>query len=109
VPSPSKYPTWSQLPTQTTLPDPFLPLAYTTTDNAAGSASFAQDVMTGKGKNRIATPEEWYRCRQPEILNMLQEYQYESSLLPLLSSLPLLLLCQYYTCLLLSQIPTVQE
>jgi hypothetical protein len=31
--------------------------------------------MTGKGKNRISTPEEWYRCRQPEILQMLQEYQ----------------------------------
>ncbi|KAH8157068.1 hypothetical protein CIB48_g11183 [Xylaria polymorpha] len=76
VPSPSKYPTWSQLPLQTTVPDPFLPLAYTTTDNAAGSATFAQDVMTGKGKNRIQTPEEWYRCRQPEIIQMLQEYQY---------------------------------
>lgn len=75
VPSPSKYPTWSQLPLQTTLPDPFLPLAYTTTDNANGSSTFAQDVMTGKGKNRIQTPEEWYRCRQPEIINMLQEYQ----------------------------------
>ncbi|KAI1169598.1 carbohydrate esterase family 15 protein [Nemania sp. FL0916] len=76
VPSPSKYPTWSQLPLQTTVPDPFLPLAYTTTDNAAGSASFAQDVMTGKGKNRIQTPEEWLRCRQPEIVGLLQEYQY---------------------------------
>ncbi|KAI1743160.1 carbohydrate esterase family 15 protein [Xylaria scruposa] len=76
VPSPSKYPTWSQLPLQTTIPDPFLPLAYTTTDNAGGSATFAQDVMTGKGKNRIQTPEEWYRCRQPEIVQMLQEYQY---------------------------------
>lgn len=75
VPSPSKYPTFSQLPLQTTLPDPFLPLAYTTTDNAGGSSSFAQDVMTGKGKNRIQTPEEWYRCRQPEIVQMLQEYQ----------------------------------
>ncbi|KAL1867353.1 hypothetical protein VTK73DRAFT_4200 [Phialemonium thermophilum] len=32
--------------------------------------------MTGKGKNRIQTPEEWYQCRQPEILQMLQEYQY---------------------------------
>ncbi|RWA14866.1 hypothetical protein EKO27_g137 [Xylaria grammica] len=76
VPSASKYPTYSQLPLQTTLPDPFLPLAYTTTDNAGGSANFAQDVMTGKGKNRIQTPEEWYSCRQPEIIQMLQEYQY---------------------------------
>ncbi|KAI8630084.1 hypothetical protein F5Y19DRAFT_474476 [Xylariaceae sp. FL1651] len=59
---------------QTTMPDPFLPLTYTTTDNAGGSTSFAQDVMTGKGKNRIQTPEEWYRCRQPEIMQMLQEY-----------------------------------
>lgn len=75
VPAAGKYPTWSQLPLQTTLPDPFLPLAYTTTDNAGGSASFAQDVMSGKGKNRIQTPEEWYRCRQPELLQMLQEYQ----------------------------------
>ncbi|KAG6359474.1 hypothetical protein INS49_012995 [Diaporthe citri] len=42
-----------------------------------GSASeFAQDVMTGKGKNRIQTFEEWYQCRQPEIITMLQEYQY---------------------------------
>ncbi|KAI0405864.1 carbohydrate esterase family 15 protein [Xylaria palmicola] len=76
VPSPSKYPTYSQLPLQTTMPDPFLPLAYTTTDNANGAANFAQDVMSGKGKNRIQTPEEWYRCRQPEIVQMLQEYQY---------------------------------
>lgn len=75
---PSPFPNWSQLPQQTTLPDPFLPLGFTTIDNAgsqSGSA-FAQDVMTGKGKNRIQTPEEWYQCRQPEIINMLQEYQY---------------------------------
>ncbi|KAG4219295.1 hypothetical protein PC116_g32225, partial [Phytophthora cactorum] len=70
-------PTWEKLPKQTTLPDPWLPLAYTTTDSEGGSSpSFASDVMTGKGKNRIQTPEEWYRCRQPEILQMLQEYQY---------------------------------
>ncbi|KAK3392873.1 hypothetical protein B0H63DRAFT_424684 [Podospora didyma] len=73
---PSPYPTWQQLPLQSTLPDPFLPLKYTSTDNAAGSSTFAQDVMTGKGKNRIKTPEEWYKCRQPEILQLLQEYQY---------------------------------
>ncbi|KAI1264996.1 carbohydrate esterase family 15 protein [Xylariaceae sp. FL1019] len=69
VPSSGKYPTWSDLPLQTTMPDPFLPLAYTTPDNAA-------DVMTGKGENRIQTPDEWYTCRQPEILSLLQEYQY---------------------------------
>jgi hypothetical protein len=80
VPSAGKYPTFSQLPLQTTLPDPFLPLAYTTTDNAGGSASFAQDVMSGKGKNRIQTPEEWYRCRQPELIQMLQEYQYVATI-----------------------------
>lgn len=51
------------------MPDPFLPLAYTTTANP-------QDVMTGRGLNRVQTPEEWYQCRQPEILKMLQEYQY---------------------------------
>ena len=75
---PSPFPKWSQLPQQTTLPDPFLPLAFTTTDNAGSQpvTEFAQDVMTGKGKNRIQTPEEWYQCRQPEIVNMLQEYQY---------------------------------
>lgn len=75
---PSPFPKWSQLPQQTTLPDPFLPLGFTTTDNAGSqsASAFAQDVMTGKGKNRIQTPEEWYQCRQPEILNMLQEYQY---------------------------------
>ncbi|KAI1323423.1 hypothetical protein F5Y16DRAFT_403443 [Xylariaceae sp. FL0255] len=60
------------------MPDPFLPLAYTTTDNANGTdaAMFAQEVMTGKGKNRIQTPEDWYACRQPEILQLLQEYQF---------------------------------
>lgn len=75
---PSPFPQWSQFPQQTTLPDPFLPLGFTTTDNAGSqsAAAFAQDVMTGKGKNRVQTPEEWYQCRQPEIVNMLQEYQY---------------------------------
>lgn len=58
------------------MPDPFLPLRYTTTDNAGGSSTFARDVMTGKGKNRVQTPEEWYQCRQPEIVQMLQEYQF---------------------------------
>jgi hypothetical protein len=66
---PSPFPTWQQLPQQSTLPDPFLPLKYTTPDNA-------RDVMAGKGQGRVQTPEEWYRCRQPEILQMLQEYQF---------------------------------
>ncbi|KAI1334127.1 hypothetical protein F5Y15DRAFT_421186 [Xylariaceae sp. FL0016] len=76
VPSQSKFPTWQELPLQTTMPDPFLPLAYTTTESGAGDANFAADVMTGKGKNRVQTPEEWYRCRQPEIMQLLQEYQF---------------------------------
>ncbi|KAI5917242.1 hypothetical protein F4810DRAFT_64694 [Camillea tinctor] len=74
VPPASQFPAWSDLPLQTTMPDPFLPLAYTTTAGEGGSS--AGDIMAGKGKNRIQTPEEWYRCRQPEILQMLQEYQY---------------------------------
>lgn len=75
---PSTFPTYQQLPTQTTLPDPFLPLRYTTNDNAGSSSAstFAQSVMAGKGTNRIQTKEEWYQCRQPEIMTFLQEYQY---------------------------------
>ena len=76
APIPSPFPTWQELPLQTSLPDPFLPLRYTTTDNAGSSPDFARDVMTGRGRNRVQTPEEWYRCRRPEILQMLQEYQY---------------------------------
>ncbi|KAI1484649.1 hypothetical protein F5X96DRAFT_425607 [Biscogniauxia mediterranea] len=74
VPSASQFPTWEDLPLQTTMPDPFLLLAYTTT--TGDDPGFADAVMAGKGKNRIQTPEEWYRCRQPEILQLLQEYQY---------------------------------
>jgi hypothetical protein len=75
---PSTFPTYQQLPVQTTLPDPFLPLKYTTTDNAASgsAAAFAQSVMKGQGSNRIQTKEEWYQCRHPEIIAFLQEYQY---------------------------------
>jgi hypothetical protein len=69
APIPSPFPTWQQLPQQSTLPDPFLPLKYTTPDNA-------RDVMAGKGQGRVQTREEWYQCRQPEIVRMLQEYQY---------------------------------
>lgn len=60
------------------MPDPFLPLGYTTTSNAGNGslASFEQAVMTGKASGRIQTPQEWYSCRQPEIVQMLQEYQY---------------------------------
>ncbi|RKU39775.1 hypothetical protein DL546_000698 [Coniochaeta pulveracea] len=32
--------------------------------------------MTGKAPNRIQSRDEWYQCRQPEILQLLQEYQY---------------------------------
>ncbi|KAK3693433.1 hypothetical protein B0T22DRAFT_525778 [Podospora appendiculata] len=73
---PSPYPSYSQLPVQSSLPDPFLPLKYTTLDNAAGSSTFAQDIMAGKGQHRVQSPEEWYKCRQPEIMQLLQEYQY---------------------------------
>ncbi|KAH6633854.1 carbohydrate esterase family 15 protein [Chaetomium sp. MPI-SDFR-AT-0129] len=69
APLPSPYPTWEQLPRQSSLPDPFLPLWYTTPDNPA-------DVMAGKGEGRVQTPEEWYQCRQPEIVQLLQEYQF---------------------------------
>lgn len=70
--SPGKYPTWQQLPTQTTMPDPFLPLSRTTTDGGASAA----DVMAGRAAGRVASPDEWRRCRRPEILALLQEYQY---------------------------------
>lgn len=70
--SSGKYPTWQQLPTQTTLPDPFLPLSKTTID----SGNSAADVMSGRASGRVTSEEEWYQCRRPEILNMLQEYQY---------------------------------
>ncbi|KAK4646876.1 uncharacterized protein QC761_100780 [Podospora bellae-mahoneyi] len=76
APLPSPFPTWQQLPLQSSLPDPFLPLKYTTTDNAAGSSTFARDVMTGNAPNRIKSRAEWYQCRQPEILQLLQEYQF---------------------------------
>lgn len=32
--------------------------------------------MDGRGSHRIQTKEEWYACRQPEILALLQKYQY---------------------------------
>lgn len=78
APIPSPFPTYQQLPVQSTMPDPFLPLAYTTLDNAGSDSAtaFADAVMTGKGKNRIQTTEEWYQCRKPELLKLLQEYQF---------------------------------
>ncbi|KAK3955697.1 hypothetical protein QBC32DRAFT_367556 [Pseudoneurospora amorphoporcata] len=69
APIPSPFPTWQQLPTQSSLPDPLLPRKYTTTDNV-------KDILVRKGRNRIQTPEQWYKCRQPEIMQLLQEYQY---------------------------------
>lgn len=75
---PSPFPMWSDLPQQSTMPDPFLPLQYTTNNNegSQSASAFAQAVMTGKGQGRVQTPEEWYQCRQPEIVKMLQEYQF---------------------------------
>ena len=66
---PSPFPTWQQLPLQKSLPDPFLPLKFMMSDPVA-------DVVAGKSPNRIKTKEEWYACRKPEILQMLQEYQF---------------------------------
>src|SRR6187551_2390877 len=54
-PTPSPFPAATTFTAQTTLPDPFLYL---------------------DGKTRVKTPEEWYACRQPEILKFLQQYQY---------------------------------
>ncbi|KAL0935544.1 Cip2 [Colletotrichum truncatum] len=77
APLPSAWPTWQQLPKQPSLPDPFLPLKYMTLDNASSNPSqFATEIMTGKGKNRIKTTEEWYQCQRPQFLTMLQEYQF---------------------------------
>ncbi len=78
LPSPSRYPTWEELPVQTTMPDPFLPLLRTTLDNVGGgsAAGFAEDVMAGRAAGRVQSPEEWYRCRRPELLQLLQAYQY---------------------------------
>ena len=60
------------------MPDPFLPLSRTTLDNAGDgdAAGFAEDVMAGRAAGRVRSPEEWYRCRRPELLGLLQEYQY---------------------------------
>jgi hypothetical protein len=73
APIPSPFPSYQQLPVQSTMPDPFLPLRYTMTDSPGFSAA---SVMSGKGANRIQTPDEWWKCRRPEILQLLQEYQF---------------------------------
>lgn len=53
--TPSPWPAASTYPSMSTLPDPFTYL---------------------DGKSRVASKDEWYQCRQPEILQFLQQYQY---------------------------------
>ncbi|RPA82810.1 hypothetical protein BJ508DRAFT_318029 [Ascobolus immersus RN42] len=53
--TPNPLPAASSFPRVTYLPDPFVYL---------------------DGKSRVQTRDEWYQCRQPEILRMLQHYQY---------------------------------
>lgn len=53
--TPSPFPKAASFDKITTLPDPFLYL---------------------NGKDRVKTKEEWFACRQPEIMQFLQEYQY---------------------------------
>lgn len=60
APVPSEWPTWSAFPRQETLPDPFRP---------PGSFISSTD-------ERIQSQEEWYACQKPQLLAMLQEYQY---------------------------------
>lgn len=52
--TPSPLPNPNSFTSSTTLPDPFI-------------------YLSGA---RVKTTEEWYACRQPEILHLLQEYQY---------------------------------
>ena len=53
--TPSPMPKAADLPALKTMPDPFLYL---------------------DGKTKVKSQDEWYQCRQPEILKLLQEYQY---------------------------------
>lgn len=53
--TPAAWPTASSFSAVTTLPDPFIYLASST---------------------RVSSNDEWYNCRQPQILQMLQQYQY---------------------------------
>ena len=52
---PSPMPKAAAFPSVKTMPDPFLYL---------------------DGKTRVQNKDEWIQCRQPEILKLLQEYQY---------------------------------
>lgn len=54
--TPSPLPKAASFPKLSTLPDPFLYL---------------------DGRTRVLSVAEWHACRQPEILRMLQEYQYD--------------------------------
>jgi hypothetical protein len=54
-PTPNPMPKAAAFPSIKTMPDPFLYL---------------------DGKTRVQSQSEWYACRQPEILKLLQEYQY---------------------------------
>ncbi|KAF2015351.1 carbohydrate esterase family 15 protein, partial [Aaosphaeria arxii CBS 175.79] len=53
--TPNPMPKAADLPAVKTMPDPFLYL---------------------DGKTRVQSKEEWLACRQPEIMKLLQEYQY---------------------------------
>jgi hypothetical protein len=53
--TPTPMPKAADLPAVKTMPDPFLYL---------------------DGKTKVKSKDEWYQCRQPEILKLLQEYQY---------------------------------
>jgi hypothetical protein len=53
--TPNPMPKAAAFPAVKTMPDPFLYL---------------------DGKTRVKSKDEWIRCRQPEILKLLQEYQY---------------------------------
>ncbi|KAJ3500298.1 hypothetical protein NLJ89_g9862 [Agrocybe chaxingu] len=55
-PTPTVWPTASSFPVVSTLPDPFNYLHPSTA--------------------RVASNAEWYACRQPQIVQMLQQYQY---------------------------------
>ena len=74
---PSPWPSYQEFPRQTTLPDPFLPLKYMTIDNAGSDQNgFTSAVEAGRGKNRVLTPEAWRQCQRPQLIQMLQHYQY---------------------------------
>lgn len=74
APFPDPLPSWEDYPTQSSLPDPFLPIQYMTTAGADGTTP--ADIMAGLGANRIQTPEEWYQCQQPQLMHLLQEFQF---------------------------------